>query len=443
MTHEEREAKALFRYGLISEFLYAEKDRGFQRSRMQAIASTRYQVSWQDQPLQVSESTLNRWLSLYRRYGFKGLQPRDRSDKHVSKAIDPVLADQIIAMKKSDPRISIPLLIASLEDAGQAARGILKHSTVHRLLQRHGLSGRLGRDRGMKKQRLPFRYTHPMALWVGDVMHSAHRVQGRKVYLIAWLDNASRAIMHAEYRFSESALDILTTFRKALEIRGICQRVYVDHGSGYIDGRFVRTCAHLGVDLQYAPVKDGAAKGCIERFFRTFRDGFETYLHAHDLENIVSLNSMLWRWIHSTYHQNDHSGLNGEAPWHYFMRLLPEILHRRVPEGFDFLELWKNRVTRRVHRDGTVRLKGHRLEIPPTVTHGTVELRFMDDTLPEDVDVWDDEMLKGQAIPVDLSANTRRRRWRPKSPDQLTGKLPVDPLTRTRTLYDPAEGDQS
>lgn len=73
-----------------------------------------------------------------------------------------------------------------------------------------------------------------MELWVGDVMHSDHRIDGRKIYLVAWMDNATRAIMHAEYRFSESALDILSTFKDALLVRGICQRVYVDHGSGYV-----------------------------------------------------------------------------------------------------------------------------------------------------------------------------------------------------------------
>jgi putative transposase len=435
MEKDEKEAKALFRYGLISEFLHADMARGIQSIRMQEIASVKYRVPWQDTPFEVSESTLNRWLSIYRRHGFSGLKPGDRSDKHISKVIDPILVDQIIAMKKADPDVSIPLLMASLEDSGAVPKGKLKHSTVHRLLQRHSLSGRPGRDRGIKPQRLPFRYSKPMALWVGDVMHSRHDVQGQKAYLIAWMDNATRAIMHAQYRFSESALDILTTFRKALEVRGICQRVYVDHGSGYVDGRFVRTCAHLGIHLMYAPVRDGAAKGCIERFFGTLRAGFERHLQPQDLTSLDSVNSMLWRWIHSTYHQKPHSGLDGQAPWHCFMRLLPEIEHRRIRTGFDFTALWKTRVIRRVHRDGTVRLKGHILEIPPTVTHTTVELRFMEEELPREVEVWEDEHNRGTAIPVDMEGNTRRHRWRPTSSRNTSGSLPVDPLTRTRKTW--------
>ena len=335
-------------------------------------------------------------------------------------------------MKKSDPNISIPLLISSLEEDGEAPKGNLRHSTVRRLLQRHGLSGRPGRDKGWKPQRLPFRYSYPMEMWVGDVMHSRHPVSGRKAYLIAWMDNATRAIMHAEYRFSESALDILCTFRKALEVRGICKRVYVDHGSGYVDGRFVRTCAHLGIQPLYAPVRDGAAKGCIERFFGTLRSGFERYLQPSDLECLESINIMLWRWIYSTYHKTPHEGLKGSAPWERFMTLLPEIEHRRVPPGFDFAGLWKTRVTRRVHRDGTVRLKSHILEIPPAVKSNTVELRYLDEELPHGVEVWENGHNRGLATPVDLEGNACRRRWRPQSPKTGSGNLPVDPLNRTR-----------
>lgn len=442
MEKDEKEAKALFRYGLISEFLNGGLSRGHQCARMKELSDREYFVSWQKGPYRVSQSSLKRWLSRYRRYGFSGLSPKQRLDKDISKSIGPILADRIIAVKKSDPGISIPLLISALEENGESSRGILKHSTVHRLLQRHGLSGRAGRDRGMNKQRLPYRYTYPMELWVGDVMHSRHPVMGRKVYLIAWMDNATRTIMHAEYQFSESALNILSTFRQALEVRGICKRVYVDHGSGYVDSRFARTCAHLGIHLMYAPVRDGAAKGCIERFFATLRSGFECYLTPDDLSSLESLNSMLWRWIHSTYHQKSHSGLSGDVPWQRFMNGLSQIDHRRVSPGFDFEALWKTRETRTVHRDGTVRLRGFCLEIPPTIQTNIVELRFMDEDLPHGVAIWEDDQCTGVATPVNLEGNTHRRRWHPQSNAKPVRHPLVDPLTRTRTIWDTMKGEQ-
>ncbi|MBW2143824.1 MAG: transposase [Deltaproteobacteria bacterium] len=444
MKKDEKEAKALFRYGLISEFLHGGLARGHQSDRMKELSERSYRISWQAEPVQVSESSLCRWLSQYRQHGFSGLISADRCDKNISKAIDKVLSDRIIAIKKSDPDMSIPLLISSLEDSKESPKGKLKHSTVHRLLQRHGLSGRPGRDRGHKPQRLPFKYIFPMDMWVGDVMHSRRPVQGRKVYLIAWMDNATRAIMHAEYKFSENALSILSTFYQALQVRGICKRVYVDHGSGYVDSRFVRTCAHLGIHLMYAPVRDGAAKGCIERFFSHLRASFERYLKPVDLENLESLNSLLWRWIHSTYHQRPHSGLDGQFPWQRFMELLPRIQHRRIDNDFDFMALLQTRESRTVRRDGTVSLHGHGLEIPPTATRKQVELRFMEEDLPSGVHVWEDDKCLGMAIPVNLKTNTRRRRWHPQSKQRDSRLSVIDPLTRARNTWkDNMEGEKS
>lgn len=438
MEKDLKEAQALFRYGLISEFLNGGLSRGQQTQRMQELSQREYHVSWQSSPLRVSIASLRRWLSKYRRSGFPGLKPKNRSDKDVTRAIDPIISDRIIAVKKSDPHISISVLISTLECMGEIPVGSIKHSTVHRLLQRHGLSGRPGRDKGMKKQRLPYRYRHPMELWVGDVMHSDYLVDGRKIYLVAWMDNATRAMMHAEYRFSESAMDILSTFKDALLVRGICQRVYVDHGSGYIDKRFARTCAHLGIHLMMAPVKDGAAKGCIERFFNTLRGQFEKHLKAGDLSSIETINSLLWRWIHSTYHQRSHKGLTGDTPWGRFMSLLPKIDHRRVKPDFDFLGLWKCRDNRVVHRDGTIRLKGHILEVPPTVTQKHIELRYLDESLPADVEVWENDQYIGPATHVNLQTNTRRRRWHPKS--QKTKQSPlIDPLTKARNTWQPGD----
>jgi transposase InsO family protein len=435
MKEDEKEAKALFRYGLISEFLHTDLAHGEKSARMEELAARKYRVPWHEDSLDISESTLNRWLCIYKRRGFSGLMPADRSDKNMSKAIDTILLDRIIAIKKTHPEMSIPLLIRSLEDSGESPRGHLKHSTVHRLLQRHSLSGRPGRDKGKKRQRLPFKYAFPMDLWVGDVMHSRHPVQGRKVYLIAWMDNATRAIMYTEYRYSESALDILSTFSKALQVRGICKRVYVDHGSGYVDGRFVRTCAHLGIHLMYAPVKDGAAKGCIERFFLSLRSSFEQYLKPGDLATLEVLNSLLWRWIHSTYHTSVHAALEGKSPWQCFMEKLPLIEHRRIDRAFDFIELWRTREMRTVRRDGTVSLNGHQLEIPPTVSRNHVELRFLEEELPNGVEVWEADKYLGVATPVKLEENTHRRRWKPKPGLKDTGRLLVDPLNRARNTW--------
>jgi transposase InsO family protein len=435
MTEDVREAKALFRYGLISEFLDGRSNRGERRRRMRELASRSYVVSWKEQPYPVSMSQLSRWLGAFRRRGLEGLEPAVRKDKGTCKALHPLMEKRIVAIKEQTPELSIPELIRSLEDAGEAVKDKLKASTVHRLLQRHGLSALPGKGRGHEGQRLPFRFDLPMELWVGDVMHGRVMVQDRKVYLIAFMDNATRAIMHAAFAFDEGALSVLEVFRQALLVRGVCKRTYVDHGSAYVDARFLRTCAHLGIHLLHAPVKDGAAKGAIERWFGRLRKQFEAFLQEDDLVDLKTLNSLLWGWIHSTYHKTPHHGLDGETPWGRFMRLLGQIKHRRVEPALDFWTLWRTRVQRTVRRDGTVSLNGHCLEVPPTVCRKRVELRFVEEKLPEGVQVWSDEKMIGPAELVDLGANTTRRRWRPKGPKPAKKAPLVDPLARSREVW--------
>jgi len=437
MTEKEREELALLRYGLISEFLDGRIAYGAQEARMQAIVARKEQILWQGAPLALSVATLKRWLSQYRRLGLAGLMPQERADKGICRAIDEVLQERIVAIKRAMPSLSIPELIRSLEDAGEAPPGKLKRSTVHRMLQQQGLSARGGRSGRGKAQRLPYIFPNPLDQWQGDVMHGRVRVAERKIYLIAFLDNASRAVMHAAFCHDERTVSLLRVFRQAVLVRGIPKRVYVDHGSAYVDSRFRRTCAHLGVQLQHAPVGDAAAKGMIERWFGEVRRSFEAFLQPGDLEDLEDLNSLLWDWIETHYHRREHGALDGRTPWERFLTGVSGLRVRRVDPALDFEALWRVRESRKVQRDGTVSLNGRRFEVPPTTPRERVELRYLEDDFPENVEVWTDRGKEGMAILVDREANRWRRRWRPQGPQGVEGPLPIDPLSRARRRWDP------
>jgi transposase InsO family protein len=434
MKTEDREAVALFRFGLISEFVHSDVPRAERKTQMKKVAKRKHKFPVGVRETAITVSKLKSWLSAYNKGGIEALKPKIRSDKGICKAIEPPLIRKILEVKKATPSLSILELIRSLEDAEEAPVDLLKKSTVHRLLQNHNLSGRPGLDPGLKPQRLPFTYPMPLDLWIADVMHGRVLVLEQKVYLIAFLDCATRAVMHAAFAFDEGALSVLEVFRQALLTRGLCRRLYVDHGSAFVDSRMARTCAYLGIHHMLAPVGDGAAKGAIERFFGRVRRQFECYLQADDLTDLSTLNSLLWRWIHSTYHRTPHSGLNGDTPWSRFLRRLPETPHRRVPSDYDFVALWRTRAQRTIRNDGTVRLKGHVLEVPPTVTRRRIELRYLEEKLPEDVEVWSQGKLVGGAQPVDLEKNASRRRWRPTI-SKKKEELPLDPLSRARNTW--------
>ena len=75
-----------------------------------------------------------------------------------------------------------------------------------------------------------FQAARPNEIWTGDALH-AIRVDGRKTYLFAFLDDHSRAVMAARFGFAEDTIRLAAALRPALASRGVPEHVYVDNGS--------------------------------------------------------------------------------------------------------------------------------------------------------------------------------------------------------------------
>jgi putative transposase len=96
-----------------------------------------------------------------------------------------------------------------------------------------------------------FEAARPSEIWTGDALH-AIRVQGRKTYLSAFIDDHSRAVMAARFGFAEDTVRLAAALRPALASRGVPEHVYVDNGSAFVDAWLLRACARLGVKLVHS-----------------------------------------------------------------------------------------------------------------------------------------------------------------------------------------------
>lgn len=92
----------------------------------------------------------------------------------------------------------------------------------------------------------------------------------KKTFLIAFIDDASRLITHAEFFYRDNTDNMVEAFRTALYKRGKPDRLYFDNGANYTSKEILQACVRLDIRLSHAPVRDGAAKGKIERFI--YRD---------------------------------------------------------------------------------------------------------------------------------------------------------------------------
>ena len=162
-----------------------------------------------------------------------------------------------------------------------------------------------------EKLRMAFAMQHANEMWQGDTMHGPAIKQDdgrwKKTYFIAFIDDASRLITHGEFFYADDTVNMLNAFRSALYKRGKPERLYFDNGSNYTAKEIHQACLRLNIRLSHAPVRDGAAKGKIERFFRGFRDRF-LVRHTH-YESVPHLNLLAHQWIENDYNNQPHSAI--------------------------------------------------------------------------------------------------------------------------------------
>ncbi len=84
--------------------------------------------------------------------------------------------------------------------------------------------------------------------------------KNRKTYLIAFIDDHSRLIVHAQFYVSESTKVFMTALEQALLKRGLPRKIYVDNGSAFRSKQLMFTTASLGIALVYAVA--GHVIGC-------------------------------------------------------------------------------------------------------------------------------------------------------------------------------------
>jgi putative transposase len=406
---------ALFRYGLIAEFLQEPANARGLYARLRHKAAQTYVIPGSART-RVALDTLRHWLKDYRRGGFDALVPKPRADRGRPRALPQPVAEVLLNLKEANRALSIPQLIGMARQSGLAPVGlVIAPSTVHRLFSASGLMAPLP-EQPHPADRRKFAFEHAGQLWMSDVMHGPSvGVPGRgrrKTYLIAFLDDATRLVPYGAFALSENTQAFLPIFKQALVRRGIPQRLYVDNGANYRSQQLALVCAKLGVALIHARPYQPQGKGKMERWFRTVRAQFLSTLGDSDTESLEALNRRLWAWVEGEYHQAPHRGLEAHTPLDRWAMSADQV---RLPgRDLDLDALFLFEVKRRVQRDRTVSLNGALFEADAALIGQTVRLRF-DPSAPASrgVEVWSSQGFEGRALPVDAYANCFVQRDRP------------------------------
>lgn len=381
----------LFRYSLVREPADPGLTKAERGALVRALASATH-VGPDGQGVRVGRSTLDEWIRAWRAGGFDALVPKPR-------LVEPRTPVEVLALaeacKREAPGRSAAQ-VAEVMGVAMAASGAGASPPSARTIQRHfarlGLNTRP--DGSPPKAHGRFEASAPNELWTGDALHGPV-VAGRKAYLLAFIDDFSRALPGHRWTASEDTVRLEGALRAGLACRGVPHAILVDRGSAFVSAPLARACAVLGVRLIHASPRAAATKGKIERFFRTVRGQFLVELEARGgAADLAELNRLFTAWVEVVYHRRVHTETK-VTPLERFLSAgvpalpSPELLH----EAF----LWSE--WRRVTKTAQVSLHGNSFEVDAALVGRRIELVFDPFDLT-DIDVRFENRPMGRAVPV-------------------------------------------
>ncbi|MEZ0119189.1 UNVERIFIED_ORG: putative transposase [Heyndrickxia coagulans] len=190
MDHKKADEIAAQRFQLISPLLAEGLDAGKAKELKEQICKASG----------LSERTIRRYLTQFRKEGFSGLKPKGKQSQMKIGTIPSHIIEQAILLRREIPSRSVSQIIQILEWEGLAEPGQIKRSTLQDKLSERGYSSRQMRlysQSGVAARRFQKRYRNQ--LWQSDIKYGPYLPIGlngtkKQVYLVVIIDDATRYV---------------------------------------------------------------------------------------------------------------------------------------------------------------------------------------------------------------------------------------------------------
>jgi len=403
MQKDIREKIALKRYQIISPVLAeparAQNDYFRQQAKVQHDFP-RYGLR------KVSVSTLKSWLKKYRKHGFEGLKPKNRSDGGRPRRLDCQSLKAIEVKCKAYPYWTVQKLYEELRNQSLLGDPPIHYNTLLRLIK----DKRWLEINTRSDVRKAYEVDNVNELWVCDFMHGpAVGVNHRsvKAILCAIIDDHSRMVVGYGFNASETISALTLVLKDAFMAYGIPKRLYVDNGPSFSSQMLARSCAMAGISLIHSKPYDSPSRGKVERLFRTIRDRFLSGVQPGI--SLKELNEAFWLWLQHDYHHKLHAGID-QRPIDRYNSSVDKVPIRRLSKA-ELDEIFLIRHQRVVNNDATISFKGCRYEVPAAYIRHKIEIRHPVDD-PQKLYLYDNDVRVGRIKLLDKKENART--FRPK-----------------------------
>ena len=415
-----RRAKALARYMIISAYLALEPPRGQRRAVLEQLAGK----VWEDtdgQPMQVQAETLRVWIRRYRRGGLEALEDKT----HPARGLVALSDEQVelaCRLKREVPERSLDRLIRIMEDMELVEPGSVRRSTLHRALQREGLSARQCRvpdcndlDR--------FEAATPNDLWQSDMLvgpwlpDPQRPGKSRRAYLYAFIDDHSRLLLHGRFSFKGDLPALELVFRRCLQKNGAPSRVYYDNGATYRARHMKQIVAEIGIHpIIYTQTYRPMGHGKIEALNQYIRSAFLAELKASNITTLDALNEAFLAWSDYEYNRKVHSE-TGQQPRERWRAGIERVRYADE-EKLRLAFLWREERT--ADKAGVFSLFATRYQVGAEMARHRIEVRYDPEALDE-VEVYFKGRFVERARPLEVQPGRRPRQPEPPPSDQQPG----------------------
>jgi len=295
-----------------------------------------YSYKYLSEQTGVGQSTITRWASQYRKDGpdcFKEKQPVKKApNKTLSEA--PAVREKIIEIKQEYPVFGIQRISDLLKRVF-----FLKASpeTVRKTLHEEELMPEKPRKKPKKNPQKPrfFERSRPNQMWQTDIF--SFRLGGRATYLLGFIDDYSRHIVGLGLYRSQTAENLLETYRRAVGEYGLPAEMLTDNGRQYTNWRGT---TRFEKELQKDRIKHIKSQphhpmtlGKIERFWKTIWDEF---LNRCQFDSLESAQQRIGLWVKYYNHRRPHQGIGGLCPADRFFEIdskLRQVIEKGVEEN--------------------------------------------------------------------------------------------------------------
>ena len=303
--------------------------------------------------------------------GIDSLAPKTRCDIHVPRRLSDSAISQIQKIKEKYPYITGKLVYQKLIEEGFIKCSETSMATVLRYI----------RDNNLKPKQLvgtvrkAYEMEYANDCWQSDTSHGpVITVNGKKkqAYLITFIDDASRLILHGEFFFNDNAVNMQAVFKKAISKYGLPKRIFVDNGKTYKNDQLRLICASLGVVLIHTKAYSPESKGKIERSFRTIKDNWLNGTDWNTFTGLEDLNIKFNTYLNEKYSNSIHSSIE-QTPRNRFLKDSDRIKYISKEKLEDH---FLHRVARTVNNDATIQLHSKFFEIPQKYIGRRVNVRY-------------------------------------------------------------------